>query len=331
MNCIVKSTYRFILVGLIAAGCNNTGITASNKAKEESNTYTIETQDIDNFWAAYDSLATSTDSARTFQELYIDKASPFFKEFLRVRDFRAKEYVRLTRTMPEFWKTVRPLTEDIQNRKSELQPAFEKFSKLYPAFKQPDVCFAIGALRTGGTISNGLILIGAEIEAVDQSVNLSEFEKNDFIGAVLKYKTGDIVSMVLHEAVHTQQLSSDNTDSSLLKEAIEEGAADFIASLILDKITLNKAIYDYGIAHERELFNEFYADVVAKKKLASTDWMYNYKSNRPADLGYFIGYRICESYYNRATDKKQAIQDIIMMVNAQEFLLQSGYLEKLES
>ncbi|WP_299703816.1 DUF2268 domain-containing putative Zn-dependent protease [uncultured Pontibacter sp.] len=273
-------------------------------------------------------MATSEDSIRTFQTLYLDKASPYFKEFLRVRNFRAKEYVRLVRNMPEFWKTIRPLTEDIQNRSSELHPAFRKFSELYPAFKQPDVCFAIGALRTGGTISNGLILIGAEIEATDQSVNLSEFEKGDFIGSVLKYKTGDIVSMVMHEAVHTQQVASDSTDTSLLKEAIEEGAADFIASLLLKKVTLSKAIYDYGIAHEKELWQEFYADVKNGKPLSNTDWMYNYHSNRPADLGYFIGYRICESYYNKSLDKKKAIQDIILMANAKEFLLQSGYAEK---
>ncbi|OKL41184.1 gliding motility protein GldB-related protein [Pontibacter flavimaris] len=326
---MVKKIYRIIFLSFIAAGCTNSNAPESNKAEEVG--YTIETRDIDNFWAAYDSLATSTDSARTFQEFYLDKASPYFQEFLRVRNFRAKEYAHLVRTMPEYWKTIRPLTEDIQNRKSELGPAFNKFRELYPAFKQPDVCFAIGALRTGGTVTNGLILIGAEIEAADQSVNLSEFEKGNFIGTVLQHKTGDIVGLVLHEAVHTQQLASDAEDSSLLKEAIEEGAADFIASLILNKVTLSKAIYDYGVAHERQLWQEFYADVKAGKLVSDTDWMYNYRSSRPADLGYFIGYRICEAYYHKASDKKQAIEEIIMMKNTEEFLLKSCYTEKFGS
>lgn len=326
---MVKNLYRLALIGTIAISCTNSKTPGTKSANELS--YTIETRDIDNFWIAYDSLVTSTDSARTFQELYLDKASPFFKEFLRVRNFRAKEYVRLTRNMPEFWKTIRPLTEDIQNRKSELQPAFSKLRELYPAFKQPDVCFAIGPLRTGGTVTNGLILIGAEIEAANQSVNLSEFEKGNFMGTVLLYKTGDIISLVMHEAVHTQQVASDTEDTSLLKEAIEEGAADFIASLILNRVTISKAIYGYGVEHERALWKEFYVDVKAGKTISNTDWMYNYKSSRPADLGYFIGYRICESYYSNALDKKQAIEDIILMANAQEFLKKSGYLEKYSS
>ena len=216
----------------------------------------------------------------------------------------------------------------MQNRKSELQPAFDKLKELYPAFKQPDVCFAIGALRTGGTTSEGLILIGTEIVAADNAVNLSEFDNDDFMKLVLKNQTGDIIGMVAHEAVHTQQPGGDNEDASLLKQTIVEGAADFIASLMLDRITLNKVIYDYGLEHEKELWSEFYADVKNGKSIGNTDWMYNYRTNRPADLAYFIGYKVCEAYYNNAQDKKQAIEDIIMMSDAESFLLKSGYLEK---
>jgi uncharacterized protein YjaZ len=32
---------------------------------------------------------------------------------------------------------------------------------------------------------------------------------------------------------------------------------------------------------------------------------------RPADLGYFIGYRIAQAYYEKSTHKEKAIADII--------------------
>jgi hypothetical protein len=32
---------------------------------------------------------------------------------------------------------------------------------------------------------------------------------------------------------------------------------------------------------------------------------------RPSDLGYFIGYRIAQAYYNRVADKLRAVRDII--------------------
>ncbi|CAM3645663.1 DUF2268 domain-containing protein [Pontibacter korlensis] len=325
-----RSLCSILLGGLLTLSCTHSKVpNAIDKSNNIS--YKVETQDIENFWKAYDHLKHSSDSVSTFQELYLDKASPYFKEFLQLRNFTAKEYVQLVRTMPEFWKTIRSLTEDVQNRKSELQPAFDKLLELYPSFRQPDVCFAIGTLRTGGTTSEGLILIGTEIVAADQTVNLNEFDRNDFMRLVLRNQTGDIIGVVAHEAVHTQQPGGDNADESLLKQTIVEGAADFIASLMLGRITQSKAIYDYGLEHERELWNEFYTDVKNGKAIGDTNWMYDYRTNRPADLAYFIGFRICEAYYNNAKDKKQAIADIILMSDAESFLLKSGYLKKYSS
>ncbi len=49
---------------------------------------------------------------------------------------------------------------------------------------------------------------------------------------------------------------------------------------------------------------------------------------KPADLGYYIGYKIVESYYNRAKDKKQVIKDILDIKDFNAFLKASGYDEK---
>jgi hypothetical protein len=44
----------------------------------------------------------------------------------------------------------------------------------------------------------------------------------------------------------------------------------------------------------------------------SSNWLYNGSMRTTvADLGYFMGYTICKSYYNNSTDKKKAIKDII--------------------
>ena len=44
-------------------------------------------------------------------------------------------------------------------------------------------------------------------------------------------------------------------------------------------------------------------------------------------LGYFMGYRIAQAYYERAPDKKTAIRDILRVKNAEDFLERSGYAE----
>ena len=50
--------------------------------------------------------------------------------------------------------------------------------------------------------------------------------------------------------------------------------------------------------------------------------------DRPADLGYYIGYKIAEAYYKNAADKKQAVKDILEIKDFNEFLKASKYEEK---
>lgn len=70
--------------------------------------------------------------------------------------------------------------------------------------------------------------------------------------------------------------------------------------------------------------------------MASEDlspWLYNGGSKgKTADLGYYIGYEICKSYYNNALDKKRAVKDIIELnyddnIAVDKFLAKSNYLE----
>ena len=48
-------------------------------------------------------------------------------------------------------------------------------------------------------------------------------------------------------------------------------------------------------------------------------------SNQPQDLGYYIGYKIVESYYKSHRDKKKAIKRIIRIRNYKKFLIDSKY------
>ena len=62
----------------------------------------------------------------------------------------------------------------------------------------------------------------------------------------------------------------------------------------------------------------------------ASNWLYqgDKAKDRPADLGYYIGYKICEAYYAHAVDKKQAIKDILEIKDFNQFLSASRYEEK---
>jgi uncharacterized protein YjaZ len=55
-------------------------------------------------------------------------------------------------------------------------------------------------------------------------------------------------------------------------------------------------------------------------------WLYaGERAGRPADLGYFVGYRIVEAFYARSPDMRQAVREIIMATDFEDLLRRSGY------
>jgi hypothetical protein len=60
------------------------------------------------------------------------------------------------------------------------------------------------------------------------------------------------------------------------------------------------------------------------------NWMYNGLTvrDKPMDLGYYMGYKISQSYYKNAKDKRRALLDIFEIKDFQAFLEKSRYREK---
>jgi len=286
----------------------------------------IETSDIENFWRAYDKLkyaSNKTDSINIIQTEYIDKSTEYFKEFIKIRNFKAEEYISLIEKYPRFWISIRKETENVKNRKDEIEKILDKYESEIPNFKRPNVCFAIGCLRTGGTVSENLILIGTEIAASTPKTDKSEL--SNWLQSVIG-TFGDIVSMVSHETIHTQQ--NGGYLRGLVEHTINEGVADFLSEKI-SGLTINKIAFTYGLENDCDLRKEFLEDFSINKNDFS-NWLYNgnKSKNRPADLGYYIGYKIAEEYYNKTKDKKKATLDLLNRKKYKKIYKKSEYINK---
>ena len=289
--------------------------------------HTISTQDITHFWEAYDALTSAQskeDSISIIQERYIDRATEHFKTFIHIRKFTAEEYVALLGKYPQFWISVRPLTENIVNRKDEIEIVLQKFKSELPAFEIPDVCFAIGCLRTGGTIGNNLILIGSEIAAANTEVVKDEL--SPWLKSIIG-NTGDIVSMVAHEAVHTRQRGK-LRNAGLLVPVLNEGIADFVTEKI-SGMNINTVVHAYGKENACAIRDEF-NDAIQNKSTDLKPWLYNGNNSggRVADLGYFVGYAIAELYYNKQSDKQKALEWLLDRSKYKKIYELSGYHER---
>lgn len=291
---------------------------------QTSDKFTIETSDIPNFWKAYDSIQNTTEKAKVFSELYLDKASESFKKMIALSgDIRNPEnYLKSFEEYPKFWNSLREPTLELQNIEGEIVECYQKVQELYPSFKPGDVCIFIGVRSIQASVPNGgnLIFMGGELNLQFDKVNLSEFKPEE----TFPYQNST-KSTIVHETIHLQQKGD---AKSLLGQAIIEGSADFLAELFLDEPYKSQA-YIYGRKNEEKLWTEF------SKEMNSADisnWFYieSGKKDRPADLGYFIGYKITKSYYEKAKEKEKAIREIIEVTDFKKFLETSGYQDKFD-
>jgi hypothetical protein len=290
----------------------------------------VFTSDIDHFWIAYDSAQTTTDSVQQLhyiQTLYVDKGTPGLKAFMELRNYSAAGWVGLQRQDPKFWRSIRPNTLTVKSSASAIEASIRRFKQLYPPLTNAKMYFTVGGLHSGGTTKDSMILVGSEIATGGPETDVSEPDAK-WLGKIFQNQhPGNIVPLNIHEYVHTQQRG--NEPNLLLGKCLQEGSADFITELVMDKPMRTDYII-YGLAHEPELKKEFVGDMFSEA--TEPRWLYNGRKTKDmADLGYFMGYAICGAYYRQAGDKQQAIRDIIELdysdtVATEKFLNRSGYI-----
>jgi uncharacterized protein YjaZ len=164
------------------------------------------------------------------------------------------------------------------------------------------------------------MLIGTEMNARDASTPVDELDAwhRAVIGQV-----DDLPHIVAHELIHTLQ-GRRTGPHTLLIDALDEGSADFLSELISGK-RINNPAYAYGDAHETELWAKFRTQMDSSR---TDDWLGQGDRTAPgvpADLGYWMGYKISKAYYDKAANKQAAVREILLFTDANFFLRASGY------
>lgn len=261
------------------------------------------TKDISNFWSAFDKIETESHT-NPFEDLYLRPGSPGIQAFMKGRIENANSLLNTVRERKNEYLKARENSLKMLENEKQCRAAFMALKYLYPKAVFPNVYFVIGRFNSGGYSSPKGLIIGAEM-----------------------IQSSAVPFMVAHELIHYQQDSIPKKRLNLLAACINEGSADFIAELISGGGP-NRQTHSYGNANEANLWNEF--KKIMDDREDSHDWMYNYhpKNGYPPDLGYWIGYKITEAYYLKASDKKKAISDILHIKNFNKFLSDSGYPSK---
>lgn len=311
----------------LASACESDKSTGPSAEITDPERAVFVTSDIEHFWKAYDAGGASGGSA-PFQTEYLDRASPGLKDFIASRNVTATSLANMVRAFPRYFADIRASTLRLANDadvQARIRAGYRKISDMYTPSVFPPVTFLIGRFSTGGTTSTSGMLIGLEFFAIGPSTPLDELQQfqRDNVRPL-----DSLPVIVAHEHTHILQGRAggiaNKANKTLLDQSLIEGSADFVAYLVTGA-NINARLQTYALPREAALWTEF------KAAMHGTDvsqWLYNQGSataERPGDLGYFIGYRIAESYYARTADKRLALRAIIDVSNSDLFVSQSGY------
>ena len=280
-------------------------ITSINESYAQTNFPTdpdqaaLVTDDIPRFWQSFDLLEQGVEG-NPFDE-YILTGSPGVKDFIENRIIHADSLLEMVKNRKNDYLAIKENSYKAATLDKQIRSIFYAFKYWYPLAVFPPVYFVIGRFNSGGTSSENGLIIGMEM-----TTDISY-----------------IPYTVAHELIHYQQTFPDET--TLLEQSIKEGSADFLGELISGKHGDDEA-FEYGEKHTEELCREF---VEIMDSYEYQGWLYGnsgLKEGRVRDLGYWMGYKITEAYFNKAKDKKVAVGEILNITDFTVFLRESGYL-----
>lgn len=269
--------------------------------------------DLQNFANAFKRLNKTADTLAILQEFYFDVGSAGLKEYIGRHKLTATMLKDAIAQHPEKYKAVITFLEQRASFDSEFKNALQSFGNVLPKAMYPPTYLLVGANR-------GI----AQASKVGQLVTITPVAKNP---AKLK-------KMIVHELAHFQQAMAMGiqkygalygTPNNMLGLCLREGGAEFITSLVLGEITQAKTL-DFYLSREAELKEKFKADLATQSQ---SYWMWDSVGdpNTPQLLGYVMGFKICEAFYKQASNKSNALKEILAMANAEAFLQTSAYFK----
>jgi hypothetical protein len=283
--------------------------------------FLVSTTDITNFWKAYDELKQDDYDGGIIRKVYMDNGSPGLKKLFKLFNDRITpyDYLDVIYGYPKFWKSIRPETEKLENVKSIVEKDYRLIKSIYPEFKCPDVCFEISPMRWAGTVSDDkkTILIGTEIALANGNVDISEIH-NGLEKTICKQ---DLDILIVHESIHSIQ--SEITYSKLYRRILQEGSAIFITSYLLKRNGYEE-IFTEASKNDDKIQAKIRGDIFDDTKFK--EWFGWGDEVTIPDLGYYVGYRIMERYFENMTDKRQAITNIITLNNISDIVMIGKYL-----
>jgi len=254
------------------------------------------------------------DLASSLKKNYLDRESQGLAIFKR--QIRDEEYLAsvVASNLALYKRAAAVCLPEVKKIESSVNKTLLTMSEYLGDKEIIPVSIIFGANNTGATVSPQGIALALEVICQEAQT------PQDLERLVSDY--------VAHEVVHVFQFrhsTRNDLNFTLLEMSLIEGSADFLAERGTSQSSKSAAERrQYGLQHEHRLWQEFKP---GRDSHRFQPWLYTPEpeNGAPRDMGYWVGQRIAESFYNNAEDKQAAVQTLLKFTDAEKILTQSGY------
>lgn len=268
----------------------------------------IEVVDVYRFYALYD----RTDGRPTAEQLqhYLDTGTEGLRAFADLRRTTGARIAEAMAKSPDTYADAKRCLEPLPRVRTRVAAALAELGRLYADARFPAVTIAVGRGKPVG--------IGSHVTGIQ--IGLEALCATEYLNADIEDR---FVHTIAHEFVHVQQAwnTSDLENLTVLETSLLEGAAEFVAERISGNVAYSH-LPALVAGREHEIESDFLRDRSLREL---SGWVGNGSTERPGELGYWVGYRIAKAYYQHADDKSRAIREILEMRDAEGFLAESGW------
>jgi hypothetical protein len=320
----VRKLLALLFAALICAS-SSAASAKDNDSSSDPAKVRIVTSDISRFWHAFDDAQRSKDPAKVFAYEYFAPGTLGLWGFVPDRLISPFWLAHIVTKYHAYYEATRPYMEQIPKEKSRIVADLYRYKSVYPKAVFPNVYFVVGTLDSAGTSVDGVgMVMGSEMISWPPRLNV---QMPGFQTAVLA-TTDRIPGDVIHEFTHYNQKDADT--STLLDTSLVEGSADFMADMI-EPTHPSQAQWSFGCSHEDALWQVFKQQMASKDQAVSATWLFSYDPGplgAPPFIGYWLGARIVQTYYETHGRSQQAVDDILHINDYPKFLRESGYPEQ---
>jgi hypothetical protein len=279
----------------------------------------IVTADVDHFWRAFDAAAKAPAAQRAdiYRQEYFDTATQGLQDYARFRHVTAASLAAQVEQNRDEYARLRPYINQVTGQKPVIQSAFRRLKALYPDMKFPaHVYFIVGPQRGAGMNSPNGIILAADMFATPPGTPYS----------YTRVSPAYVPFSAVHETIHFNQAYETTDKSTLLQQVINEGTADFITTLVLPQPDVRQMTdrWKYGCPREPALDERFLKDA---DRVETSPWMFDHNpaTGWPPDMGYWLGYRIAQTYHASAADKTASLRALLEVTDFPALLAASHY------